>query len=468
MSVFADQGTAAHWVLEQCLLMIYEYGLDAAASDFEGQMIRVEDGPHSRRSPSGAKRWMNCAPSVRIAEEYPEPALPPRMVLFTDNDAIAVQECLDYVEERVVALKAQTIKDGVPNAQVDVRAERPVSLEPVLGHTECDGTSDIALLLSIGGRVVFIEHVDYKHGAGVPVPPEDPQNAFYLVGTLCAEGLHRDFDLNTVQSRLTIVQPRCDKVDPRIRWIEIPNTAVWMDQFLAEVAEAEYRVVTDDPVLVAGDWCRFCPIGGQGGYDERPICGEYSRSQLTAMGIVDEGADLPATTLEMAQAAFDFAAQDTRTLTDGQIVGLLDAREAISGMLQAVEAYALAKLQSDSPPDEIAARYKVVRGRSNRKWMYDDEADMFAELKKVKIHDAEKGKDRGLGKRDLYEEKLKSPTQVEKILKSNGVDAMSTRFKAFQRLIVKPPGKVTIAPIEDPREAIKNQTASAEDAFGDL
>ena len=128
------------------------------------------------------------------------------------------------------------------------------------------------------------------------------------------------------------------------------------------------------------------------------------------MGVVDEDADLPATTLEMAQAAFDFAAQDTRTLTDEQILGLLDAREAISGMLQAVEAYALATLQSDSPPDVLASRYKVVRGRSNRKWMYDDPGDMFAELKKVKIHDAEKGKDRGLGKRDLYEEKLKSPT----------------------------------------------------------
>ena len=252
MSVFADQGTAAHWVLEQCLLMIYDYGLGATASAYVGQEIKVEDGPHSRRSPSSAKRWMNCAPSVKVAEEHPEPVQPPRMVLFTDNDAIAVQECLDYVEERVAALKAMA-----PDARVDVRAERRVSLEPVLGHTECDGTSDIALLVSIEGRVVFIEHIDYKHGAGVPVPPEDPQNAFYLTGTLCAEGLYKDFDLNAVQARLTIVQPRCDKVDPRIRWIEIPNVAIWLDQFLGEVAEAEYRV--DDRQRAVRRW-RLVPV----------------------------------------------------------------------------------------------------------------------------------------------------------------------------------------------------------------
>ena len=252
MSVFADQGTAAHWVLEQCLLMIYDYGLGATASAYVGQEIKVEDGPHSRRSPSSAKRWMNCAPSVKVAEEHPEPAQPPRMVLFTDNDAIAVQECLDYVEERVAALKAMA-----PDARVDVRAERRVSLKPVLGHTECDGTSDIALLLSIGGRVVFIEHFDYKHGAGVPVPPEDPQNAFYLMGTLCEEMIFPG-DLGGMQARLTIVQPRCDKVDPRIRWIEITRRSdLGGRSSWGKSAEAEYRV--DDRRPAVRRW-RLVPV----------------------------------------------------------------------------------------------------------------------------------------------------------------------------------------------------------------
>jgi len=455
-SIYADQGTAAHWVLEQCLSMIYDMGIPVTASNWIGADVEVTDGPHARRSPSSAKRWMHCTASVALNEKHPEPAQGPRLVRFEAEDAAAVQVCLDYVAERVADMGAF--------GTVKVLPERRVSLKYILGTDEHDGTSDITIIASTSEGIFSIEHIDYKHGAGVPVDVDDPQNDLYMLGTLA--GMYRDgvlpeddLDaLNNINLALTIIQPRCDKIEPRIRSRVIDDASVWWGEISHKINQA--NATTDH--FEAGDWCRFCAVGGDARGD---VCETYVRHQLAAVGIVDEEEPLPQHGHTLAAAAQQVVANDLGVLSPQQIVAILDVREALAGMLNAVETHAVDLLKGDNAPLELAARYKVVPGRTQRRWAEQDEEALFAELKKIKIHDAEKGKDRALGKKDVMVEKIKSPAQLETVLTLGGVDKESTRWAAFQRLIIKPEGRPTLAPIEDPRQPVANPRVDATQAF---
>mgnify|MGYP001815403518 CR=1 FL=1 len=218
-SVFADQGTAAHYVLEQCLRSIYQVGWPISPQSFIGRTIPIEDGYHSPRSPSGAKRWLNCTASVEFSMRYPGEIGPAREVTFEAEDAEAVQVCIDYVASRVEELKQI-------HPEVVVVPERRVSLEPLLKHKDCDGTSDIAILCYADGpaRLQFVEHIDYKHGAGVFVAEDDPQNELYWLGTLCEEGADKFVD-QLVGTRLTLSLIHISEPTRLLRRSRMPSSA---------------------------------------------------------------------------------------------------------------------------------------------------------------------------------------------------------------------------------------------------
>lgn len=460
-SVYADHGTAAHSVLEECLQLRETFGTPAPAASYIGHSITVADGPHGVMSPSGAKRWMNCPGSVQASIDFPELPQPPREVVITEEDAIAVQQCLDYVEQRRRKVR---LMEGV--ARVFVFSERRISLEKLIGNQDSDGTSDVAILgVDDDGEAVFLEHVDYKHGSGVAVDVDDPQNDMYWLGSICAEADEKtpaQVAAHLTASRLTIVQPRCDKIEPRIRWRDIDKP---LDHFRATLVKLQTaHAVRNSGEFEAGEWCRFCPIGGSGGVDGRPVCAAYTRHVMAAAGVISEDDILP----ETADAFLDFAARDTRLLSVEQIIGVLDARDAISGALNAIEAWALELLQQPEPPARLLERYKPVRGRSQRRWANEDEDALVKALKRFKIQDGEK--ERALGKKDLFEEKLKGPAPIERLLKAHGtgMDKKSAKWLAFQQLIEKPLGRVTIAPIEDPRPSVRPEPADADELFGEL
>ena len=208
-SVAADLGTAAHSVLESCLLSIYDFGIPLRAEDYVGREIEVTDGPHAPLSPSGAKRWMTCPAAPGMEEQFPEAQEGPRVHVFDEDYANAVQVCLDYVAQRCREIARE-------HGPVKVYAERRVSPQRYLDTDECDGTSDVTLVTDR-----FIEHIDFKAGSGVPVSADDPQNRLYLLGTLAA--LEGQAQPMPQQAKLTIVQPRCSKVEPRIRSIDLDD-----------------------------------------------------------------------------------------------------------------------------------------------------------------------------------------------------------------------------------------------------
>ena len=186
-STYADQGTAAHKVLESCLTSIYSWGIPIEAREFVGSAITVEDGPHGDLSPSGAKRWMNCPGSVAVNAAHPEPDAPPREITFTEEDAVAVQECLDYIANRVQTLRAVTPEGEPVRVFTEAQTNPGYWFREDVDPARMRGTSDVRLVAG-----TFIEHIDYKHGAGVAVDVEDPQNQLYLLGSLAEHQAARD------------------------------------------------------------------------------------------------------------------------------------------------------------------------------------------------------------------------------------------------------------------------------------
>lgn len=479
-SIYADEGTAAHQVLEECLKMIYEVGFPMNAGDFVGSLRTIEDGPHGRLSPSGAKRWMTCPGAPSMEAKFPEEPAGPRKVDVTLEMAEAVQQALDYVEERVAELEEQyhdpllNAQTGVPperqewpvaQPRVEVASERRVSLYDILGTHDCDGTSDITLLVvNACEETLYIEQIDYKHGAGVPVSEHDPQNEFYLMGSALAvlsDELDPGEETLIESARVTIIQPRCEKVEPRIRWREIPDFKAWAGSF-RDVAQAAVAAVdvadvepTDKYLVASEDGCRFCSAKG--------ACAEHTRFALASAGVIDEY--LPVTEPVMYEAAEDFARRDNRLLTPDQFVAILAAKDILVGALQAVEGHVQKMLEDGTANQAIRNRFKLVRKQTRRAWGLKDTTELERRLKKLKGVDTKTGKLRALGKKDLYVTKMDSVAGIERTLKAMTITPPT--WSAFKLLVDKPEGSLTIAPQSDPRDAVEVKPTTPADAFGD-
>jgi len=90
--------------------------------------------------------------------------------------------------------------------------------------------------------------------------------------------------------------------------------------------------------------------------------------------------------------------------------------------------------------------YKLVRGRSNRRWIDEESASRALGRKGVKAS-------------ERYTKKLISPNQAEKALRAKGEDVTF-----LEKFWDKPDGAVKIAPAADKRQAIP---PAAQRAFGD-
>jgi hypothetical protein len=235
---------------------------------------------------------------------------------------------------------------------------------------------------------------------------------------------------------------------------------------MVTVEAALEAIVSPNPPRVPGEGqCRWCAAGGNAHRTGAPMCKAYADYSLAALGLWAEG-NMPEDHLAISNAALDLSARDTESLSPDHLVGILDAREVISGFLRAVEAYAKEQLENGTAAPLLAERYKLVRGRSNRKWMFAEEETEKA-LKKIKVEDPETGKTRGLKKTEIYKEVLLGPAPIETLLKSYNLTG--TRLKVFERLVEKPPGAVQIAPVDDPRERVDAAgRPDATDIFSDI
>ena len=267
---------------------------------------------------------------------------------------------------------------------IDLVLEPFVQLIPDLAGGSID-----MLGISEDGKTALI--LDYKTGRGRVKAIDNEQLMFY---TLCAKKddktklLFKDVE-NFVAA---IVQPHVYGLEADI--FEFDNAT--LDRFITVVGKAIEAAQADKPKAVAGSHCHFCPYSS--------FCKEKR---------------------EQAKTAYLINTKDKKALTEAVALAQ-DLKAWCVSVIEDAEFFMREGAKLDG--------YKLVNGRSIRKWKDDKEAEK--QLSGV-FGDA------------AYNKKLISPTQAAKLYKKSAIDGL-----LYDYLVIKPEGKPTLASADDPRAEI--------------
>ncbi len=355
---------------------------------------------HADFSPSSSDRYLLCPAAMREEKKHP------RRDSAYSLEGTFLHKCAEAVflggpyHRELTADQSQVVHDAVEMAVQAIGTLLPTRTV----HTEFRVTLDYPReIFGTADLVAYDEHTlviaDYKFGRGVDIPPEDPQFRVYAKAAIDQLGI------NPQNIVIAVIQPRtCDRLKT---WgCTAEELEGWCHDVLYPGIEACYA---ENPEYRPGtEQCRFCKASG--------TCPRQTRDYLAL--------------LDSAPAPTSSTQEDP-----GELGQLLARVEEIRNWASAVEAKALAAMNAG----KTIPGFKLVRGRSNRKWKDEDEAEKFL-------------RHRGLKEKERFTFKLIGIPAAEKVLKDK---LTSTRLQTqFSALITKPEGAVTYAPASDPREAV--------------
>lgn len=368
---------------------------------------------HALLSASGAHRWLACTPSARLEMQFPPSTsayaeegtvahavaeLTARYFLgeideMTYENKLADFESNEYYNEEMrecATAYAEFVLQRFNEAK-EVCEDPTVILETRLDFSKWVpggfGTGDCVIIAE-----PILDVIDFKYGKGVRVEAEDnPQMQLYGLGAITEYG-----DLYNIETiRMTIFQPRLSgtmnsaekSVKELLTWAQ---KVVKPKARLADKGEGEFAP--------SEETCKFCRAKEQ--------C--RARMEMN-LKLFDESPDPLLISLEEAGEILSKA---------GDIEAWLkDLRELVTKALTS---------------GEPVAGWKMVEGRSNRK---------FADEDKV----VEAMKAAGYDEALLFERKLITLTKMEKDFGKKAVGEI------LKDLIVKPKGAPTLAPESDKR-----------------
>lgn len=368
---------------------------------------------HARFSPSAAKRLINCPPSLVLGEQFNEEESQ-YAAEGSAGHALAEYLIKKHLKKRVRRPVSDYYNDDLLEAVddyvsycigeiEDAKRECPDPFFAVEQRVDasnyvadCFGTADMVVMTD---QVIHV--IDLKLGKGVPVyAEENPQLMIYGLGLLeIAEML---YDPKIV--RLTIYQPRLNNSST---WdIDPAALKAWGEDVLRPRGAMALMGSGD---FKAGSWCRFCK----------------ARNQCRARA--DEF-------LKLAQMEF----RPPALLSDAEISEVLKVADELSKW--ASDVYTFAQDQAIVHGKEWTG-FKLVEGRSNRKYTSDAEVAQAAE---------------SAGYSDIYKKSIIGVTEMERLM------GKAEFARILGPLVYKPQGKVTLVPESDKREAINKTTAAAE------
>lgn len=363
---------------------------------------------HALLGASSAARWIACTPSARVTEHLPgetskyaeegtrahevcEGTLRHRLAEWEHNQPVNfLLKAPDNPPEMIKAANQYVdfvhLQWGLYLHQPEVFIEQEVDVSQWVpgGFGTCD-------CLLIGDGILHI--IDFKYGQGVPVNPErNPQLMYYALGAYALfEGIE---EVSTV--RLSIVQPRMQE-EPQTWEISLADLLTWAREVLQPAAEMAWK---GEGVYHPGGHCRFCKA--------YPSCRAWQKQYGPLAGF--EPYPEPA------------------TLSDEELGGWLAKVQGLAAYAKDLEDYAHdALLAGRSLPG-----WKLVQGRSTRKWTDQDAA--FQQMERSGIDEAL-----------LYTRTPISLTVAEKMI---GKKKFAELMSAF---ITKAPGAPKLAAASDPR-----------------
>ena len=311
---------------------------------------------------STAKRVINCPGSVAlVAEMPPQPSskyaeegtlLHDAISHFLGADGGTFGAPIELIEEKLLpalALLDEVDPDKTMEYEVETRVGFGDLLPGVFGSTDLMGR--------IGNKAIIL---DWKFGAGVPVPAEEnEQLMFYAAAAMRTPEAQWVFD-GATEVELIIIQPPAIK-----RWT---TTIERIKQFEQTLVKAVKLAEQPDAPLKNGDHCRWCAA--------KPVCPIMT-------GAVDR-----AVALKMEKIDVD------------KIGAYLHNADLLEDWIKDLRSLAEEMLKKGKP----VPGWKMVPKRATRSW--------------VKEEDAKTALLQYLKESEVIETKLVSPAAAEKLLKA--------------------------------------------------
>lgn len=368
---------------------------------------------HALLSASGASRWMACTPSARLEQNFENKTSPyaEEGTLAHELGELKLRKELEGLSTRSFNSKVKKIQENelytadMPD-YVDMyvetclervseaKAKTPDALfkiEQRLDFSEWVpegfGTGDFVIIAD-----GTMEVCDLKYGKGVPVSANNnKQMMLYALGAISEFSFLYDIE----KVRMTIIQPRLDNISTFE--VTVEDLVKWAEEYVRPRAEL---AIKGEGEFCAGDHCRFC------------------RAKVVCKARANKNLEL---------AKYDF--QEPNTLDNNDIAYILSKVDELVNWAGDVKEYAL----EQALKGEEFEGYKVVEGRSNRKWSSE------SDVAKVLIG-------QGFQENMIYTRKLDGISKIESAIGKKEVQRLLGDY------IVKPVGKPTLVPITDKRE----------------
>lgn len=380
---------------------------------------------HAKLSASGAKRWMNCPPSVRLEEGFKDKESPyakegtlahslaelminyncgrlkktefNKQLKELSKDELYNQEMQEYIEDYVHTVWEFVNEAKAKCKDIEILTEQRLDFSEYV--PDGFGTGDVVIISD--GEIHII---DLKYGKGVEVFANDnPQLRLYGLGAISTYEMLYDFD----KVKMTIMQPRLNNISSETMPVNfLKDWGKYTVKPLAELAikgEGEFKT---------GDHCQFC------------------KARATCRARAEEN-------LELAKMEF----VEPELLKDEEIGEVLRKADQLVHWVKDITEYALSEAVNNGKKWD---GWKLVEGRSNRK--YTDE---------IKV--AEVLKEAGYDEAVLYEKKLYGITAMEKVVGKKKFSEL------LNDLVEKPTGKPTLVPESDKRPEINSTDAAKKD-----
>lgn len=400
---------------------------------------------HAVLSASSSYRWLNCPPSARLAEQFPESTSQYAEAGLVAH-AIAELKARKYFVEpmsaraynsRLKKLKEDPHYDNGMDAATDAYLDHLKSLSMSFGDTppfvaletrvpfddyvpQGFGTAD-CIMIGAGGMCVC----DYKNGAGVAVEAErNSQMMLYALGAL---KLYAPIYGETIQEiHLSIIQPNAGGVK---EWgLSRSELEEWGETEVKPTAALSWE---GKGAFCPGPWCDkgFCPA--------KASCTARAKKMLELeplKGSRPAGAVIGGEPLEPGAPL----------LSDAEVGDALTRALDLESWVKDLKDYAL----TAALDGRTIAGFKVVEGRGSRDW-----TDLNAAFESL----AERGVEEAL----LWERKPVTVAGLEKAL------GKKTFEETASSLWAKKPGKPALVPASDPRPPYTRASMAFEAVSGD-
>lgn len=402
---------------------------------------------HALLSASSSKQWLNCPPSARLQENFPNESS-----VYAEEGTFAHSICeykvKKYLHERVRRPQSEEFYTEELEQSTDAYYEFVVSVIEEMKRNGCEplvlveervdyshiapsgfGTADM-LIIGHDAEGRGILHIcDYKNGKGVFVDAHhNSQMMLYAIGALHAYGYIYPVEI----VRMSIIQPRLDNISTYECSRE--ELEAWGES-IKPTAKMAYEGKGEQK---AGDWCRFCrakPVCRACKEEALALCreefmdldaGAFAEDPRAAPSDVEESDTTAPYTPDLSAPTF----KQPGLVSLDELTEILPTLNRISSWIESVFAFISSEAINHGVPIK---GYKIVEGRSKR---------VFTNTKAV-VEAATQN-----GYTDLYKQQLISLTEFEKMMGKKKFAELLGEY------VAKPPGKLALVPDSDPRPPV--------------